>query len=335
MSKGRKILVYAMGFILGCLILLAIPRQKAQPKQHPWHAQTAPEGSFPVTIVDDLGRSVTLERQPRHFISLAPSITEMLFAMDMGDHLMAVTQWCTFPEQAKALRDAGAHIGSIDQPDRETLAAYRPDLIIGTDLTPPEIYAAIGNPPGTVAVALRHDSMADVLEDIKTIGEITGVHGKALQLIQRLKSEQSRVEERVAAHSMDPRRRVLFLLSIEEDLQPGWAPGQDAWVTDLIEASHGVNVAAELGKAWGEVSFEALLTLDPEVLVIRAGETPEQQARLVGTIEKLHDHPVWRQVTAVRENRIRIVPHGPLNIPGPRIMQAYDQIASAIWDLGL
>ena len=256
----------------------------------------------------------------------------MLFAMDMGDHLMAVTRWCSYPEEAKALRDAGAQVGSIDQPDREMLAAYRPDLIIGTDLTPPEIYAAIENPPRTVAVALSHNSMADILEDIKTIGEITGVHGKALKLVQRLRREQTVVEEQVAARAHEPARRVLFLLSIGADLQPGWAPGRDAWVSDLIESAHGVNVASELGTAWGEVSFEALLTLDPEVLIIREGESSAEQARLQEIISRLPDHPVWQQVAAVREGRIKIVPHGPLNIPGPRIMEAYAAIAGAIWE---
>jgi iron complex transport system substrate-binding protein len=332
MSRSRKILAYATGFVLGCLILALIPREPAQPKVHPWHGQTAPEGTFPLTVSDDLGRTVTLTVQPRHFISLAPSITEILFAMGMGDHLMAVTQWCSYPAEAKALRDAGAHIGSIDQPDRETIAAYRPDLIIGTDLTPPEIYTAIENPPRTVAVALSHESMADVLEDIRVIGEITGVHGKALNLIQRLQGERRAVEDRISAHLQEPRRRALFLLSIEEDFQPGWAPGKDAWVTDLIEASHAVNVAAELGNAWGEVSFEALLALDPEVLIIREGEKPEEQERLEKIIAGLPNHPVWKQVAAVREGHIRTVPNGPLNIPGPRIMQAYALIAEAIWE---
>jgi iron complex transport system substrate-binding protein len=182
MNRQQKILTYLVGFVLGCLILFAIPRQdRDKPKEHPWHAQTAPDGYYPIEITDDYGRTVRLERQPRHFISLAPSITEILFAMDMGDHLMAVTQWCTWPEEAKALRDAGAHVGSIDQPNRETIAAYRPDLIIGTELTPPEIFGAIENPPRTVAMALRHQSMEDILEDVKQIGMVTGVPGKALR----------------------------------------------------------------------------------------------------------------------------------------------------------
>ena len=122
------------------------------------------------------------------------------------------------------------------------------------------------------------------------------------------------------------------MLSIEEDLQPGWAPGRDSWVTDLIEAAHAINVAAEIGKAWGQVSFEALLALDPEVILIRDGETPAEKALLRERISQLAGHPVWSKVTAVRENRVHILDHGPLNIPGPRIMEAYREIAEAIWE---
>jgi iron complex transport system substrate-binding protein len=331
MTKGQKVLTYATGFALGCLVLALIPREKPAPREHPWHAQTAMEGTYPMEVTDDAGRELQFVKQPRHFISLAPSVTEMLFAMGMGDHLMAVTQWCSYPEEARALRDAGAHIGSMDQPNRELIATYRPDLILGTDLTPPEIYAAIEDPPRTMAVVLKHESMEDVMEDIALIGRITGVPGKALRLIQSLKARQAEVAASLEAFQEEPAKRVLFLLSIEESGQPGWAPGAGTWVDNLLEASNAVNVAGELGMAWGEVSFEGLLALDPEVLIVRDGETPAAQAQLRQQVEGLTDHPVWRQVTAVKAGRVHIVPHGPLNIPGPRIMDAYSAIAESVW----
>jgi iron complex transport system substrate-binding protein len=332
MNKQQKITTYAVGFVLGCLILALIPREEKKPQRHPWHAQTAVEGTYPMTVTDDLGRRVTFEKQPRHFISLAPSVTEILFAMNMGDHLMAVTQWCTFPAEAKALRDSGAHVGSMDQPNREALAAYRPDLILGTDLTPPEIYEAIENPPRTIAFALRHQNMDDILEDIRIVGTITGVPGKALALINRLKTERSAVEQSLAPFLELPKRKVLFLLSIEEDSQPGWAPGEDAWVTNLIESSHAINVASRLGKAWGEVSFEALLALNPDVLLVREADSPAEQARMEAVVAELPDHPVWSQIPAIENGRVHWIPNGPLSIPGPRVMQAYASIASAIWE---
>ncbi len=331
MNRQQKVLTYATGFVLGCLVLALIPREAPAPKRHPWHEQTAPDGTYPMELVDDTGRKIRLEKQPRHLISLAPSITEILFAMEMGDHLMAVTKWCTYPAAAKALRDAGAQVGSMDQPNRETIAAYRPDLIIGTDLTPPAIYAAIEHPPETVAMAFRHDSMADVRADVATIGKALGVPGKALRLINALKAEEEAVDQFLDANAGDTPKRVLFLLSIEASGQPGWTPGKDTWVNDLLESANCINVASELGKSWGEVSFEALLSLDPEVLLIRDGETPEQQAQLRKVVDSLQDHPLWKQVRAIKSKRIHLLPYGPLNIPGPRMTEAYRLIAEAVW----
>jgi len=332
MTKGRKILTYATGFALGCLILLALPREVDRPREHPWHAQTAPEGTYPMEVTDDLSRTVHLDDQPRHFISLAPSITEMLFAMEMGDHLMAVTRWCTYPEAAKALRDAGAHIGSMDQPDRELIATYRPDLILGTDLTPSEVYSLLENPPGTVALALAHESIDDVLEDIKTIGLATGVPGKAVRLISKLKTEIARTETLVEAHRSAPPPRVLVLLSIEADNQPGWTPGEGTWVDDLLEKAHAVNAAAEMGPSWGEVSLEALMAMDPEIILLRKGNSEEEQQQLTRIVQGLRSHPVWSTLQAVREDRVHWLPNGPLSIPGPRIGEAFGAIAQAIWE---
>ncbi len=331
MNRQQKILAYATGFVLGCLILMALPRGEKASGSHPWHAQTAPEGTYPRELVDDLGRTVRLEKQPRHFISLAPSTTEILFAMGMGDHLMAVTRWCTYPEEADALREAGAQIGSMDQPNREMIASYRPDLIIGTDLTPPEIYAALENPPRTVALVLKHEGIDDIIEDVKTVGIATGVPGKALKLVQRLQRGRQAIQNRLQAVRELPPKRVLFLLSIEPGGQPGWAPGRDSWASSLIEAAHAVNVASEIGSSWGEVSLEALLTLDPEVLLIREADTAQEQARMEAEVAGLSRHPVWKEVQAVREGRIHWVPNGPLSIPGPRVIEAYSSVASAIW----
>ncbi len=331
MNRQQKILAYATGFVLGCLILMALPRGEKASGSHPWHAKTAPEGTYPRELVDDLGRTVRLEKQPRHFISLAPSTTEILFAMGMGDHLMAVTRWCTYPEEADALREAGAQIGSMDQPNREMIASYRPDLIIGTDLTPPEIYAALENPPRTVALVLKHEGIDDIIEDVKTVGIATGVPGKALKLVQRLQRGRQAIQNRLQAVRELPPKRVLFLLSIEPGGQPGWAPGRDSWASSLIEAAHAVNVASEIGSSWGEVSLEALLTLDPEVLLIREADTAQEQARMEAEVAGLSRHPVWKEVQAVREGRIHWVPNGPLSIPGPRVIEAYSSVASAIW----
>jgi iron complex transport system substrate-binding protein len=331
MKRSDKVLTYAVGFALGCVILAMIPRGDPQPKRHPWHEQTALKGTYPMEVTDDAGRTVQFEKQPRHFISLAPSITEILFAMDMGDHLMAVTRWCAYPEEAAALRDAGAQVGNLDTPNQPMIAEYRPDLIIGTEMTPVEVYADLENPPGTVALSLKHEGMEDVINDIRMIGKVTGVPGKALKLAQELGSERQSVEAMLDAYQDLPRKRVLFLLSIDPDGAPGWSPGQGSWVDDLLTKAHAVNVTASLGGGWGQLRLEDLTKLDPDVILLRDSSTQTGQASLRERVASLSQQATWQDLTAVRTGRIHILPHGPLNVPGPRIVQAYRSIAEAIW----
>lgn len=331
MKRSEKILTYAVGFALGCVILSMIPRGDPQPKRHPWHEQTALEGTYPMEVMDDAGRAVRFEKQPRHFISLAPSITEILFAMDMGDHLMAVTRYCGYPEEAAALRDAGAQIGNLDKPNQSLIAEYRPDLIIGTEMTPVEVYASLQNPPGTVALSLKHEGMEDILQDIRMIGKVTGVPGKALKLAHELDSERQAVKAMLDAFRDQPRKRVLLLLSIDSDGNPGWAPGQGTWMGDLLTQAHAENLAASRGTGWGQIKLEDLAELDPDVILLRDSSSEAGQAKLRERVATLSTHGSWQDLRAVQTGRIHILPSGPLNIPGPRIMQAYRSVAEAIW----
>jgi len=332
MSRGQKVMVYVMGFLLGLLVLAVLPeREGVHAREHPWHAQTAPDGYYPLTVTDDHGREIAVERQPRHFISLAPSVTELLFAMEMGDHLVAVTQWCDYPEQAKALRDAGASIGNMDTPNREMIAAYRPDIVIGSRHTPPEVYGLLHQPPRTLALAIEHDSLDDLYGDIRTLGTVLGVPGHAVKLLARLREAQAAVDARVAPHRAGEPKRVVLLYGIEDGLIPGWSPGLGTWIGDLIERAHGVNIAAASGSSWGQISLEALAAADPEVILLIDGRDDAERAALREKVARLADHPVWRHVSAVREGRIAILETGPMTIPGPRMTDAYRLIADALW----
>lgn len=330
----HKWIAYLIGFALGCVILIGILRNREPRELHPWHAQTAPDGYYPLEVTDAYGRTMTIQRQPRHLISLAPSVTEILFAMDMGDHLVAVSQWCDTPDQARALRDAGAHVGAMDRPDRERMAQYHADLILGTTLTPPEIYPLLENPPRAHAIAFRHETMEEILSDIRTIGRVLGVPGHAVRLLKHLQQQGDAIDKTIRSiRAATDAPSVLFLLSIENDLQPGWAPGAGTWIDDLLSRSGATNAAAKLGKSWGAVSFESLLALDPGVLIVRDAASEAERAQLARDLAALPAHPVWSNVRAVRDNRVHVVPYGPLNIPGPRLMEAYRSVAGAVWNL--
>ena len=100
---------------------------------------------------------------------------------------------------------------------------------------------------------------------------------------------------------------------------------------DLIERAHAVNVSASVGSSWGQVSLEALLAVQPDVILIVQGDTPEEQAGLRSRVTQLSEHPVWKHLQAIRENHIAYLPNAPFNIPGPRMIDAYESLVDALW----
>jgi|TARA_B110000438_G_C15818726_1_gene653224 iron complex transport system substrate-binding protein len=328
---SKKISIYLFGVLLGILILKLIPRKEPR-EPHPWHNQTAPESSYPRAVEDDLGRTVTLEVQPRWVVSLAPSITETLFAMEMGDHLSGVTRWDVYPEKALLLRDAGFSVGDMDAPDIERIHTLPLDLVLGSKLTPQHIYEKISGVRGVPALAIDASSLDDYLdEDLPLLGAVLGVPSKVLTFKTSLVNRRAAVAEMVERHLDSSPKRVALLLSLEETFQPGWSPGSATWLGALIDEAHGENVAAELGKQWGVFPLESLLEADPEVFLIKDGESEEHSEALRERIASLKTHPVWQHMSAVKNDRIVLLEPGPLSIPGPRMVDALEAIAGALW----
>lgn len=330
MAKGQKILVYFIGVAIGTAILMLLP-DKGEREAHPWHQQTAPEGFFPMTFTDDYGREVTLRDQPRWLVSLAPSITEMLFAMEMGDHLLAVTEWDTYPEKARQLRDHGGNVGAIDHPDLEEIATVRADLVIASNLTDASVLERIQAGSRSQAISLHHDSFEDVLQDISSLGTVLGVPGRALRLLNSLKADRDAILAQLEPVRDQPRRRAVLLLYLEDGAQPGWVPGEGTWLGELIGMAHGENIAAALGRSYGQLSLEGLLRADPEVIFMKVPTGDGARERLRAQVDALADHPIWSQISAVRNDRVVLVENGPFSVPGPRIVDALAAVAEGLW----
>lgn len=330
MSMKQRVLIFCVGAFLGMAILLIMPRpDRSERPRHPWHAQTAPEGYYPQSAEDGFGRSIQFTRQPRWMISLAPSVTEILFALDLGDHLMAVTDYCDFPEEARQMQANGRTVGRMDAPDLERIAEYGPDLVLGSTLTDAAFYRRLHNPPRTLALALRHESLESLYADIALVARVVGLPGHGNRLL-------TEIRERIAASQAQlpldqKRRKVLYLLDLPEDLMPGFSPGQGTWVSDLIESCHAENVTSSLAQSWGVPSREALIGLAPDVLILQDGRTDPEKEALRRHIARLPDDPLWRHIPAVREQRIALVDPRLFAIPSPRVPEMIEDLTTAIW----
>jgi len=329
LSGKEKVGVYLMGLVLGTIIVSMMPRNEEKGDKSHWHDQTAPTGYYPLEVKDAFSRDILLERQPRHFISLAPSVTESFYAMGLGDHLMAVTKWCNYPVEARALKNVGAHIGSMDNPSAEAIVAYHADIIVGSKLTPMEVYELIDSRSKTKSIALAWDRLDNIRESIKQLGILTGVPGMALELTSKLNREWDSIKDEVnlLEQSTDKVPTAVFMLGIQDGNQPGWVSGEASWVTDLVEEAGLENAASRIGKSWGQINMENLIALNPDVLLIRQPESNAGVEALKKSIASLKDDSTWGHLQAVRSGQVYLLSYGPFSIPGPRYIDAFSELA--------
>ena len=316
----RRLTIYLLGVLLGCIILLLIPRKPKQPAEpHPWAAQTAPYGYYPRTVSDDLGRDVELARQPRLLVSLAPSITDMMASMGMADHLVGITRWCDNAQVADVPR-----IGGLDSPDIERILELRADLVVGTEMTPSSVYerlAAVGVP----AIAFRHQGLDDVLNDMRQLSLILGVPRLGLEATSRLEARQQAIVDALPPGGSRPTVAVLY------DFDTFGSAGKGTWVNDLLLALRLDNIAAAAQSPWPTLSRESVLAQDPDYIILPRPRDPAEGRALDARINMMKADPVWSRLRAVAEGRIVILSPNSLSVPGPRAIRTLEEIARGVY----
>jgi iron complex transport system substrate-binding protein len=266
--------------------------------------------AFPLTITDDAGRQVTIERSPTRIVSIAPSNTEMLFALGLDERIVGVDSYSTYPPEAEQKPQVGSYL----EPDLERVVAAEPDLILATEAhlgtVLPELDAL-----GLPTVVIEPTDLDEVFSGMLLVGTIADTSPQAKQVVCEL---QARVDAVTAAVAGAPRPRVFFELS--PDL---YTAGPGSFVDDLISRAGGDNVAAGAAELWPQLSAEAVVSADPQVILLadhEAGVTAEQVAA----------RPGWQNVSAVQQGRIVSLDSDLVARPGPRVVDGLEAIAAAL-----
>jgi iron complex transport system substrate-binding protein len=259
-------------------------------------------------VVDDLGRMVAINGTPQRIVSLAPSNTEILFALGLGDEIVAVTMYCDYPAQALDKEKVGDYYG----PDIEKIVALQPDLVLATDFHRFDLIPALEQ-QGFAVFAVAPQTLNDVLESIERIGEITGKEAEALQLVNEMTSKIEAVEEQARAVEQKP--SVLYMTWHD----PMWTIGRDTWIDDLINIAGGVNIFSQNFEGGAMVQIEWVILQNPEVIItsewsydwaLNATELASTSASQTGRIHTFDDDLAQR--------------------PGPRLVQGLDWFAYLI-----
>jgi len=273
--------------------------------------------SYPLTLTDDFGTEVTIEEVPDSIVSLAPSNTEILFALGLGDKVVGVTPYCDYPPEAQGKEKIGGPWGgSIDV---EKIVALDPDFILAADINGEDVVIALRD-YGLTVFAIQSTDLEDVLHDINTVGQITDTEAEASALTAKMQGRIDAVTAKTAGLSPSERPRTFHICYHD----PIWTAGQDTFINDLIVKAGGVNIFADL-EGYQSVDIETVIARDPEVIIVTAmGGTSS------GTWEWVNTEPRLATVSARENGRVYFAESNWVERSGPRIVDGLEQVAKYI-----
>jgi iron complex transport system substrate-binding protein len=272
--------------------------------------------SPPGNIVDGLGRKVTINTVPQRIVSLAPSNTEILFALGLGDKVVGDTEYCNYPEAAKTK----PKVGGFSTVDIEKVVSLRPDLVLATRIHDKTIIPALEN-LGITVVALTPGSLNEVLDSIKLVGKITGQDKEAAELIKNLGTRIEEITDKTQNLSPEQRPRVFYVTWHD----PLWTAGTGTLSNDVISQAGGQNIASDI-TGDKTIDLETVISRDPEVIIVSVG---------MGTGEDLPWQYIkaesrLKNTQALLNDRVYKIDGDLIHRPGPRVVEALEEMTQFI-----
>lgn len=252
--------------------------------------------------------------QPRRIVSTAPSITEILYAIGLGERVVGVTTYCHYPPDARTKPKIGTYI----EPNLETIASLRPDLVI-IQKNPIHLADKLQSLKLKV-LEISHDTLDEVYVSIQRVGDAAGASDAARKLVARLHSEMAAVRKRSGDK---PARRMMFVVGrTPGHIEGVIAVGSASYLNGLIEAAGGTNIFKTAAAAYPKVGLEEILSRNPQVIVDMGDMS---QTEHVAEEHKRAVVNLWRaypSLDAVKNGRVFAVASDIFTVPGPRMAEA-------------
>lgn len=308
-SSHAIVVAIVVGLLAGCQKPVSSPPPVPRP----------PVVSFPLTIQDDLGTTVTFERAPQRIVTLAPSLTEIAFALGLGDRLVGVTNYCKYPPEALHKEKVGGYVDSSE----EKVVSLAPEVVFWTRGTPTQFVEGLRG-AGLKAFALDQGSFAQVVASMATMGRLCGVSQAGEALAGKLRGARDAIAAKTATLSADQRPRALMIVSLD----PLFVAGTATFQNEMLQACGATNAAANLS-GFGNLSLEAVVTADPQLIVMTNDENGHKMTR-EEQLKRLRASAAWRQTAAVKNGRVVVVEAAHVSVPGPRLELGLKAMAQAI-----
>ncbi len=300
--------------ICGVVIILALGLVIWRIQENPKQETFIPE-QVKLSAVDSRGKEVTLTQKPQRIISLAPSNTEILFALGLDQEIVGITDYCNYPPEKVAQKEK---VGGFATPNLEKIISLNPDLVFAASGVQMQMVERLEG-LGVKVYVSEAKTVEDLLTEIKNFGILTGKPQTAQDLITSLEQRIKIIQEK-ASNLSDSQKPKVFL-EIWND--PLWTAPKDTLIYQVIELAGGKNAVSIEGD-WNQVNTvdpESVINANPDVIFLAfEGSDPAAVYKLAG----------WQAVSAVKNKKVFTIDPDIISRPSPRIIDALEQIAKIL-----
>lgn len=268
--------------------------------------------SYPITVTDNAGNAVTIEKEPQKIVSLSPATTEILFALDQGDKVVGRTKYCDYPEAALAVTD----VGSFNAPTLEKIIELAPDIVVASDFISDDIKQQL-EATGAKVITFNAANIDGVLANIVQAGEVTNANDKATEIVEKMAADREALVEK--AQTAKTQKSVFF------DIGKFYSAGPGSTLDSMLTDLNAVNIAADGIEQWPQLSTEEIIADNPDVYI-----------SLYTKPEEIKATPGFDKINAIVNDQLvyfeYLTPESDMiQRPGPRIIEGMALIAESIY----
>ncbi|MBT2644353.1 ABC transporter substrate-binding protein [Bacillus sp. ISL-41] len=312
--KKLLMLMMAAAMILAGCSTEAQPEKKESEKT----AQEQKTG-FPVTVKDAIDEEVVIEDKPERIISLIPSNTEIVYALENGEAIVGVTDFDNYPEDAMSKEKIGGMEFNI-----EKMISLKPDLVLAPGSTADTVKEGLQQlKDAGIAVVVVNDaqSFEEVYQSIEMIGKAIGETEKADELVENMKSSFAELKKKAETIKPEEQKTVFVEVSPAPEI---YTAGKNTFINEMLELIGAKNAAGDM-EGWPKVDPEAIVERNPDVVVTTYGYYTEKP------VDQVLARQGWNNVKAVKEQKVYDVHSDLVTRSGPRLAEGAEELAKAIY----
>jgi len=271
-----------------------------------------------IEFIDYLDTAISIQAPVQRIVSLAPSVTEILFAIGAGPLVVGRTDYCNYPPEAEALTSVGGFASNTISV--ETILDLEPDIVIGGSTQQVEIINVL-NEANVTAFVVQPASIEEILETILLFGKISGHTTQAQAVVDDMQTRIDKVTETVSEIPDEDRVRVFY----EVWHEPLMTTTHNTFIGEVIEMAGGNNIFGELDEQYPVISAEQIIASDPQIIVGPSSHGDQLNAEIIAQREG------WQAISAVQNEAIYILDGDIVSRPAPRIIDALEAMTAVLY----